>query len=179
MSPILVLLVFPLFCGHFGCLWAAQTHRVLSTPIVALSALQKHYILKENAPLTRKMLQNLGRTKGQMVQFSRMHIPTYSHFPAFLCSGKPTQPKKISRFAMCIFEPALIAQQVDSDLRPANSPNHATDAGVQLMWERVLCNSSASNSPSIFLCNRLHEMSLHISENEFPNNFFVRVIFLV
>ena len=89
---------------------------------------------------------------------------------------EPTQPKKIPKFAMCLFG-TQVAQQVDSNLQPANSPKHVTDAGVQFMWERVLCNSYAINSPNIFSCNPLRGMSLHISENQFPNNFFVRVIF--
>ena len=65
---------------------------------------------------------------------------------------------------MCLFG-TQVAQQVDSNLQPANSPKHVTDAGVHFLWERVLCNSSAINSPNIFSCNPLRGMSLHISEN--------------
>ena len=69
---------------------------------------------------------------------------------------------------MCIFG-TQVGQQIDSDLQPPNPPKHATDSGVQLMWERVLCNSSATNSPNILLCNRLRGgVSLQISENSFP-----------
>ena len=50
MRSIMVLLVFPLFCRHFGCLWVLPKLAVsFSTPIMALSTLQKHYIVEENA----------------------------------------------------------------------------------------------------------------------------------
>ena len=165
MRPILVLLAFPLFCRHFSCFWVLPKLTVsFSTPIIALSTLPKHYILRKMPNFDAKTTTKLGknkRTNGSI--FTHAH-PNILIFSSVCVLREPTQPKKISRFAMCIFG-TWVVQQVDSDLRPANSPKHATDAGVQLMWERVLCNSSAINSPNIFLCNRLRGMSLHISEN--------------
>ena len=77
--------------------------------------------------MTRKILQSLGKTKGQMVPFSRMHIPIYSYFPAFLCSelrnrlirfcGPPT-PQNTHQMLVCnwcgrefcVIPPQLILQ---------------------------------------------------------------------
>ena len=74
----------------------AQTRRLsFSTPIMALSTLQKH-VLKGKCPIDAKILQNVGQTKGQMVPFSRMHIPICSCFPAVLCSGNPRNLKNPS-----------------------------------------------------------------------------------
>ena len=147
---------------------------------MTLSALQQHYFLKGKCPiLTRKTLYNLGtiakRTNGSI--FTHIH-PNILVIPAFLRSRNPHNLTKIPKFAMCIFG-TQVAQQVDADLQPVNSPKHATGAGVQVMWERVLCNSSAINSLNILLCNRLRGMSLQISEEQFPNNLFARAIFLV
>ena len=153
MRPIMVLVVFPLFCRHFGCLWVLPKLSVLFDTLCALSTLQNHYVLKEKAEIWREKYHKTWEIeqKNKWFFFSRMHIPIYSYFPAFFVLCEPTQPKKIPRFSMCIFG-TWVAQQVDSDLRPANG-------------ERVLCNSSAINFPNIFLCNRLRGMSLHISEN--------------
>ena len=61
----------------------AKTHRLFFLTAI------KH-VLKGKCPiLTRKITTKLGKTKGQMVPFSRMHLPMYSDFPAFLCSGNP------------------------------------------------------------------------------------------
>ena len=157
MRPIMVLSVFPLFCSHFGCLWVLPNLTVsFSTPIMALSTLQKHCVLKENAQFWREKYYKVW--EKQKDKWFHFHACTSQHthiFQRFCALGTHTT---------CIFG-TWVAQQVDSVLRPANSPKHAPNADVQLMWERVLCNSSAINSPNIFLCNRLRGMSLHISEN--------------
>ena len=143
----------------------AQLTVSFSTPIMTLSRLQKHCVLKENAQFWRenyyKIWEQNKRTNGSIFTHA---LPNILIFYSVFVLREPTQPKKIPRFAMCIFG-TWVAQQVESDLRPANSPKRATDAGVQLMWERVLCNSSTINFPNILLCNRSREISLHISEN--------------
>ena len=72
----------------------AQTHHLsFSTRIMALSTHQKHYVFKGRmSNFDAKNTIKLGKKKtpkGQMVPFSRMYIPIYSYFPAFLCSGNP------------------------------------------------------------------------------------------
>ena len=138
VRPLVVLLVFLCFVVYGSC---PNSPFVLSDRIMALSTHQKCYVLKGWYPiLTRKIQKKTWEKmpKAQMVPFSRMYIPIYSYFPAFWHSGNPRKLKK-PKFVMWIFG-TQAAQQVVSDLQPANSPKHATHAGVQLMWESVLCN---------------------------------------
>ena len=164
MMPIMVLFVFPLFCRHFGCLWVLPKLTVCPFWHPLWSFLHsKNTTLKGKCPIWREeYYKTWEKQKDKWFHFHACTSPSTHIFQCF-CALATHTTKKFPKFAMCIFG-TWVAQQVDSDLRPANSPKHATDAGVQLMWERVLCNSSAINSPNIFLCNRLHRMSLHISE---------------
>ena len=137
MRPIVVLLVFPLVVGISAVYGSCPNSRfVLFDPHHGLSTLQKHYVLKgQFRILTRKYYETWEMPQGKFVSiFTHVH-PNILIFSSVLCSGNPHN----LNFAMCTFG-TQVAQQLDSDLQPANSPKHATDAGVQWMWERVLCN---------------------------------------
>ena len=165
IRPIVVLLVFPLLCRHF---WALP--KLTVCPFRPPSWPFLHTLL-QNTTFRGKMSNldainttKLG-TKRQKDKWFHFHAhPKQIIFPAFLCSGNPHNPKKSPSVPCAALEPKLR----DKSIRicsPPISQSTQTDAGVQLMWERVLCNSCAINSPNIVSCNRLRVMSLHISEN--------------
>ena len=149
MRPIVVFLVFPCFIGISAVYGSCP-----SSPFVSFDPHHGPF----HTPNTLKMSNfdanntikpgntNAKKTNGSI--FTHVH-PNKLMFSSVFVLREPTQPQKIPKFAMCIFG-TQVAQHVNSDLQPANSPKHATDAGVQLIWERVLCNSSAMNSPNIF-----------------------------
>ena len=94
---------FPCVEAIFGANWGQSLWWVrlwsFSTPIMALSTLQKHYVVKGNVQFDAKNATKLRRKpKGQMVPFPRMHIPIYWCFPAFLRSGNPHSLKKSLSF---------------------------------------------------------------------------------
>ena len=164
MRAIMVLLVFPLFCRHFGCLWVLPKLTVsFSTPIMALSTLQKHYVLKENAQLWREKYYKTWEN------VSRMHFPIYSYFPSFLCSGNPHNLKK---------SPGLPCASLELELRNRliQICGPPTPQNTQQM---LVCDWCGREFCVIPLCNRLCGMSLHISENYFPFFFLCVLIFLL
>ena len=91
---------FPLFCRHFGYLWLLPKLTVsFSTLIMALSTLQKYFVLKENAKNTTK----LGKNKRTNVSIFTHALPDMLIFSSVFVLREPTQPKKVPRFATCTF----------------------------------------------------------------------------
>ena len=110
MRPIMVLLVFPLFCRHFGCLWVPpnQTRRVLFDTHDGPFYTPKTLRFKGKCPiLTRKILQNLGKNKRTNGSILTHALPNILIFSSVFVLREPTQPKKSPGLPCASFEPEL------------------------------------------------------------------------